>query len=152
MLSETTMTTPKGATLTEAELFGLLIDSPVLENATLSTLMQPNESKLSMTKSLFGSFQLFYLDDEQIESMVENLREQDDPAYKLEVAISDLENYVDGLRTLKREFKSLMAATLKMPKKTGNAENDVASYIQWERSPRRYVLPVSEALQGSQKH
>ena len=91
-------------------------------------------------------------DSELPRELIANLQKCDDPANELDIVLDDLENYVDGLCSLRRESKYLMTATLQRPEETGDDELDKAAEDEWDKSPRRYVLPVSIALKGRPQH
>ena len=107
-------TAPDAATLlTEAGLFGRLLDAPVRERAALSLLIQPGVNEYSLTDTLFGFFESTCFDDFDLsKNFIASLREVEDPAYELDRAIFDIECFLKGLRELQREFADLQNSTI----------------------------------------
>ena len=118
------------ATLTEAELFQRMLDASV--HRALSSLSQSQDGTRTMQELLGGYLIAVCFECDMPDKVMDALRECDDPASELEIAISDLEWLMDVLKTLRREFATLRE----------NAVVDDPAYDTPDGRPR--YLPMGE--------
>lgn len=104
--------TPELATVTEAALFGLMLDAPV--RGPLSSLNPSREFSNSMRDRLYGYFESACLDEEIPEQVIDALSKCEDPSLELETAIAELQWLVHALTTLQREFHTLCEHVLRL--------------------------------------
>ncbi|WP_148043670.1 hypothetical protein [Paracoccus methylarcula] len=132
------------STLTEQQLFNRFLDAPI-RTGTRSTLVDSLVSHENAEWHFFGfaGCESCCLDAEMPERIIEELRECDDPAYEIGVAIGDLEGFLEALRVLKEEFASVAEATrVPEPEETGDEEIDDQAYNDWVENPR-FILPAT---------
>ena len=131
-------TAPNAATLlTESELFGRLLDAPVRERAALSLLTQPGVSEYSLTDTLFGIFESICFDDWDLpKNFIASLRESEDPADQLDMAIFDIECFLKGLSQLQCEFIDLQKSSIA---KHPDEHATDAQIDAWDEIPRHVI-------------
>lgn len=126
------------ATITASELMQRLLDAPVREKTVQSSLINFRETEASMQQYLFGGFQSECFPDFDLSDQVlEALRECDDPELELDLAIGDLEQLLEGLRTVQREFSHLCEEC------RTDCPDDASDEVfhEWSSNPR-YILPL----------
>ena len=128
--------------LTESELFACLLDAPVRTASSLSELNQSSISEHSLTDSFFGFFESSCFDEFELPKItIENLRDVEDPADELDMAINDIEYFLEGLQKLKEEFARLMKSARTSLPDDGATDERIE---EWENNPR-YVISLDVA-------
>ncbi|MDR5009445.1 hypothetical protein RGK87_10515 [Agrobacterium fabacearum] len=121
----TTITTPT-ATLTEKELFAQFLQMHIQHWTNFGTLSKDYrpEDLLNASDDWFGPIGAL------TEAFADSLEGDDDPTIRFEEMISDLEAYVENLRLIDSDFKSLKGVKLIMPEQPDDDEE--GAYAAWE--------------------
>ena len=146
---DTTITTPI-ATLTEKELFAQFLKMHIQHWTNFGTLSKDYrpEDLLNASDDWFGPIGAL------TEAFAESLEGDDDPTERFEEMISDLEAYVENLRLIITDFKSLKDVKLIMPDRPDEEDKD--AYEAWENAayaaednPRYHPVMGSSEVRGA---
>jgi len=109
----TTTHVASAATLTEAELFQHLLTSPMRQNSSASTLIEASASAYQMIDLLPKCCEstLFDEDIAEVFSMA-LLACEEDPAHELKMIIWFLEELLDSMRVIQKDFDILKESSL----------------------------------------
>lgn len=129
------------ATLSQSELFQRYLDAPLRASVTHSALITQVGSVVWPTarEALLCGAYPEALPDDLSEQILDVVAADEDPSDALQRCLYDLENQLDNLRALKRDFDLLVELTRTEAPEEGAPE----AYDDWEMNPR-YVLPMIE--------
>lgn len=109
---QNTTYTVSNATLTEAELFRHLLNSPMRQLKSISTLIESHASDYNVIDILPRCCESTLLDYDIAETFATALMScEEDPTYEMQAIIWFLEELLDGMRAIHNDFEILKKMT-----------------------------------------
>ena len=133
MSNETTTITALAATISEKELWAAYLPLTITKSVTFSPFNDFTVENF-VPAHLVTDYGSYGSTEELADRLAEEIADSEDPDAALECWIEDLENYVDGLKTVQKHFQALKRLALVMPPEpeANLWQTDPVAYREWE--------------------